>query len=530
MVLSLPPFGLYRVPGRREWDAPPLFAGYPSASMPMRGRSPTARDYVLAGVAIGCLFLGISLCRFIDGDEGFYLVASRLVMEGKRPYGDFFYLQMPVLPYAFATWMTVVGAGWYTARILAALLATGIGVLVFHCSARLTRSLHLAVLASILYAACGLSIGWYSVVKTYGVSELLLLSACALAGSRRPGALLACGLCLGLATSVRLYMIVAAPCVALYLLREIGWNRASLVSIGWVAGGVMVGLLPCAPFLLRDREAFLFDTITFHSLRYPKGGEGFFGGVGQKWQTVLSLLGLRHSEGTGGIQFLLLLAAAAVGIFGATSPRNSLIRYLWIVLGATSLLPNPTFNQYFCLIVPLLAIGIVERLHAASPFGKSISLLLGLALVAYVTLGALDARRFVATGERVPGIESPANAINWSIPTVRVISRGIDRVGAEQAASWWPGYFAFTRTQIVMDMANDFGIRAAPRLSAIQRARYHIPTYDDITRMIRTGSPRVFVEGNWSPDGLGQILFENGYRVRGQVARTRIWEHATAGG
>src|SRR5579872_3619535 len=40
--------------------------------------------------------------RPIDGDEGFYTTAARLVWEGKTPYKDFFYQQAPLLPYLYS--------------------------------------------------------------------------------------------------------------------------------------------------------------------------------------------------------------------------------------------------------------------------------------------------------------------------------------------------------------------------------------------------------------------------------------------
>src|SRR5262249_1425180 len=161
-----------------------------------------------------------------------------------------------------------------------------------------------------------------------------------------------------------------------------------------------------------------------------------------------------------------------------------------------SLLPNPTFNQYFCLIVPFLSIHVVERLHASAPLSRRARAALGFGLAGYVLLGAFDARRFVSTGARVPGIEETANAASWAIPTVGEISRRIDEAGADVGASWWPGYFAFTRTPIAVEMANDFGIRAAPNLTSGQRARFHIPSNAEILRWIQAGSPRLFVEGN----------------------------------
>ena len=66
-------------------------------------------------------FLFVSQHRFIDGDEGFYLLASRLVMQHKAPYLDFFYTQAPLLPYVYAAWFRLTGISWFAARVFAAL-------------------------------------------------------------------------------------------------------------------------------------------------------------------------------------------------------------------------------------------------------------------------------------------------------------------------------------------------------------------------------------------------------------------------
>src|SRR5436190_16981878 len=40
--------------------------------------------------------------RPVDGDEGYYATAARLVWEGNVPYRDFFYQQAPLLPYLYS--------------------------------------------------------------------------------------------------------------------------------------------------------------------------------------------------------------------------------------------------------------------------------------------------------------------------------------------------------------------------------------------------------------------------------------------
>ena len=48
--------------------------------------------------------------RLIAKDEGFYVVAAQLVSEGRVPYLDFFYPQMPYLPYLYGSFLRLFGS------------------------------------------------------------------------------------------------------------------------------------------------------------------------------------------------------------------------------------------------------------------------------------------------------------------------------------------------------------------------------------------------------------------------------------
>jgi len=62
----------------------------------------------------------------IDGsfcaDEGFFALAARNVIGGARPYRDFLFLQMPLLPYVYAAWFGIFGTAIETGRACSALL------------------------------------------------------------------------------------------------------------------------------------------------------------------------------------------------------------------------------------------------------------------------------------------------------------------------------------------------------------------------------------------------------------------------
>src|SRR5208282_1593949 len=57
-------------------------------------------------------------------DEGFHILAARLIDAGKRPYLDFFFPQTPLNAYWNAVWMAVFGAKWRVVHVVAALVTT----------------------------------------------------------------------------------------------------------------------------------------------------------------------------------------------------------------------------------------------------------------------------------------------------------------------------------------------------------------------------------------------------------------------
>jgi len=54
----------------------------------------------------------------LTGDEGWYVLAATDVMQGKLPYRDFLFTQMPLLPYFYGTLMTILGKGMFAGRLI----------------------------------------------------------------------------------------------------------------------------------------------------------------------------------------------------------------------------------------------------------------------------------------------------------------------------------------------------------------------------------------------------------------------------
>jgi hypothetical protein len=474
----------------------------------------------LAIVALLIATVGVmSLVRLIDGDEAFFLVAARLISEGLRPYHDFFFIHAPVLPYTFAGVFALFKPDWYVARVLSGLIAVGIGLILFDHLRRTTGKPLWAAVGAVLYAANGLVLGWFTVAKTLGLSAFFMLAGICLICRRGRYSSLLGGALLGLAASTRLYVGVALPCAMLFVIIDARRLRPAVREVAYLSAGAVVGMLPFILSFLRDREAFVFGTVEYHALR--SGTAGMIGDWPQKWATLWSILGFETADGPESIQFLFLVIVAVAAGFFARKFRNSLCAYVWIALLVVSILPTPSYQQYFCLLIPFMIIEGVTLLAAADM--PRIWPLVGMGLAWYVVLGSFEARRYTRTGINVPGIIESERVPRWSIPTVQEVSRAVDQQGLPAGGSWWPGYFVSARTAVAIDLANDFGMVVADQLTPERRRRFHIRSHDEITEMIRRHDPPLFVEGNWAWRASVNQLWGCGYRVSATIGPVKVW-------
>ena len=501
--------------------------------------------YLALAIALGAWLVPIALGRLIDGDEGYLLMAARLVSEGRWPYRDFFLPQTPLVPALFGALFWATGRSWLGARLLAGLVAVATGLLVFHEVLSTTRRRSAALFATTLFVLSDGAIGWLTIVKGFGLAALWMTAAIVFVGSavrsaknhetgrRATAAAMAAGLLIGLAASTRLYAIAVVPTLAAYLVRELGVGRRSLRRVGAFALGCLAGLLPLFVCYAAARESFVFDTILYHGIR-EYGQDSLFGTAHEKLPIVLKTMGFA-SEATFGERQWMSLAILAVlaRLLRPCGPRTySAAAWVWPILLAASVLPNPFLPQYLCLPLPFLAAEagrLLDSLLNLSLRQRVRRWPAALAAVAVVYLGYnawvahYERNRYLFSGIGVPGIESSQRVARWQIPTVEAVAREIDAQHLPLAASWWPGYLVSARTPIVTELANDFGFRAASVLSTEERRRIHVVSHAEVGEMIRRRQPRLFVEGNWATYPWASRLPENGYRIRRTIENVRLW-------
>ncbi|HEY1185521.1 MAG TPA: glycosyltransferase family 39 protein [Bryobacteraceae bacterium] len=485
-------------------------------------------------VFLTCFFSFVARHRFIDGDEGFYLLASRLALKHKAPYLDFFYTQAPLLPYAYGLWMKLFGISWFSGRSFSAALTTILGLLIYEHVCRETQKWIAGAAAVVLFASSTFIFAWFPLVKTYSLAALFLLGAYVivtrLSPASSPWLVAVAGLLFGLSVDTRSYVVGLAPVFLWWIFRH-PETRNPNSRILWFLGGFTFGIVPCLYLFVASPDLFLFNNLGCHAIRSNAGLIGM-------WRQKLVVLRIVLCGGEDGGQFMILSAVCFVVILASRMRRGAALLAFLIafVLGLISLLPTPSFVQYFCMGMPFLIVAAVcatsdyvTLLHAAPP--KSIAVLSVAMVLSFTALSVPGFRRYLVTGDRVIGVNNIYDAPNWTLDKVNAVSKAINQLAApnEEVASFWPGYIFASKADPYPGLENDFGGEIANKLTVDQRAKYHIIARSDIEADLAAQAPRIVVLGNQAMHGLpaiaeyARILRTNDYTAARTVGDTSIF-------
>jgi hypothetical protein len=464
-------------------------------------------------------FSFIALHRFVDGDEGFYLLASRLVLMHKKPYLDFLFEQAPLLPYVYGLWLKCFGLSWISAKFFSALLTALLGTLLYEDACRQTQNCVAGLSAVIMFATSTLIFGFFPVVKPYSLAGLLLFAAYVVVsriGTTSRGWLLgAGGLLFGFSVETRSYLVLLTPVFILWILRNVcvatRWR-----AIRWFLGGMLVSNLPALCLFFCSPDKFLFSNIGFHAIRSD-------GGLIGMWEQKLVVLLVTFLGGweSNGIQTSILFFISLGLLFTIREQkqheqkhRPRLAFQIAVVLGIISLLPTPVHPQYFCLCIPFLLLSTVCALSEfiADLESRRAKLFAAAScaglLVIYLGASINDFRRYLVTGTGVPGVELSVESTDWKLQRIIEVSGAINEVvrPGESVASFWPGYIFQTKANPFPGFEADYGLLVAGKITAEQRARYHVLSASDIEADFAAHRPRIVVLRNQIPLQGGKLL------------------------
>jgi hypothetical protein len=485
---------------------------------------------------LGCFFLFFARHRFIDADEGFYLLASRLVMQHKVPYLDFFYQQTPLLPYAYGLWMKLFGISWFSARSFSAALTTILGLLIYEHVCHETGRWVAALAAVVLYVSSVFVFACFPVARTFSLAALFLFEAYVivtrLLPAFRPWPAAVAGLLFGLSVDTRSFVAGLAPIFLWWIFRDSATGSGTARML-WFLGGFIVGVGPSLYLLAASPGLFLFDNLVYHSMIWDSGLTG-------DWKLKVHIA--RRLLFTAGVlQFGFLWATSLAAILALRMRRGATLLAILIALILTviCILPRPPFVDNLSMCVPFLIVAAVcaasnyiTSLRAERP--KQIAVLASFAVLATFVASSLPSlRRYLLTGDRVSALYGAADAPNWTLDAVSAVSQAIDQVAApnEEIASFWPGYVFASKADPYPGFENNFSRLVSKKLTVEQRAKYHILAEPDIEAGFAAHTPRIAVFAIRDVCGdapqvstCSRILLSNGYTVVRTISGTSIFE------
>lgn len=376
------------------------------------------------------LYLLVSLAYLALGeanaDEGWYLYASRLVMQGALPYRDFAYTQMPLLPYVYGP-LQILHESVLFGRLTSVLLSIGTLVMCMVVARRYagTRASAITVM---LFSALTFCVYYVSIVKTYALvafcfaATLFFLTSERGDDSKYPTAL-AFAL---IAALVRVTAIFFTAPVLVYLLL-VGSHRTRAWAFLETAAAGLIAFF----FLSADWASALWNLATSHLSHW---------GSSPLFDRLKDIFTVRLPEVTQTFGPELVLALAAFFFLfrfrGAWSWRTDLAPLFAfaaaIVVFAGSNLANGVWaNEYLvpaalCL-VPIIAVAL-SRLLLEMP-ASTRSFAYGALVAAVVLLPMTESTQHTdLTGGRLPLVE-----VNRAADFVAENSRPGDKVLALEA-------------------------------------------------------------------------------------------------
>jgi 4-amino-4-deoxy-L-arabinose transferase-like glycosyltransferase len=469
--------------------------------------------FVIFHIALLVVFVFL---RFVDADEGFYMSAAHEVAQGRVPYVDFFFPQMPYLP---AVQSFVAAPGFttlYLGRLLGIIPAALTLLLFIRLTGIMTKDRRALTVAVGMYALSGLIIAWHSTAKTYAWTDfLLLITLWGVVRFGQSGAsrwLFISAIALALAVNFRLVLAVALIPYAYCL-----WgNREKIRAVPLLVaiGAAIVVSIPTIYLFLRSPDQFLFDNFGFHQMRDPTldTSEAIY-------QRIAVMGKLALNPQLWGVVGFLLLTVRRLRLSGffvtnlksyLQSPPGSAAVFAAIIF-FVYVTPSPIHQQYFVQTIAfailaglpgieLLTSGQFKlrgRYHSRIWRGSVGVYILTLAVYLAVYLGAFRA-------ENRP----------YARPQIRNLCQFIrSHPDAGPVFSEWAGIPLWSGKASVLGL-EFVGFDYPLPISDSLKRYYHLPVNDDLKRLLRERVPAMYVVWNAPDEPLQRVADSNYIEAR----------------
>lgn len=449
--------------------------------------SPSRKSAFIAAVLTAALALLAILqiwYRPLDRDEGFWLYTAWRVTAGELPYRDFCLPHLPLGLLHYAALIKAVGPTLYGCRALNVMWFFIGGAALALATGRRFGA-RAGFFTAILYGSSSLALTWLIPLKALGPATGYLAGATAAflwpAKVRHvPIQVFVAGLLVGAAVMCRLTLlsVLAAAAIAAWTAIPSGSPRGMRVaSVALLCTGFVVVLPLAGYFRLRTGDAFAFNVWGIHSLFIDQPGAG-------RW------LALRDFLLPPDPLFLIIFAAASL----APGVRSRALAFP-LLAAATTLIanatPGTTSLQYF---TPLVAVAVPPAaVTLAAWFEKHRTLTLVLTAVTAI-LGTARPAAKVAFDRAHKDMVGPAN-VYAAAAFLKEATTPADII-----LTAWPGYAVMAGRRVAPGWElGYFTDRIGKRVTAADRRRYHLITYEETRADFASGKYPIYFDGLDTP-------------------------------
>jgi len=215
--------------------------------------------YLYTSISFLYLFLGR-----INGDEGWYLYASKMVYSGNLPYIDFSYTQSPLLPYVFGITQLLFGPDLYIGRLTSIFFGVLVCVLVYKTTLIVCKD-NKSNIALALLCFNPFYIYFSTITKTYALTSFFIMLSTWIILSpifRKNARIFLSIFFMCMAIAVRISVFPALIVLIIYI---IYLEKKNYAYILWLMIVCMSSLaLVFFPFLLINKDAVIFNVIEYH--------------------------------------------------------------------------------------------------------------------------------------------------------------------------------------------------------------------------------------------------------------------------
>lgn len=319
---------------------------------------------------IALLFIFV-FTRLMDGDEGIYLHAANLVQQGLIPYYDFFYMQMPYLPYVCAPVSNFGFDSLFYGRVISVILSILIELILFLYAFKISKDARISLICLFLFGSNGLTLTWHSTIKTsifsdfFGFLSFILFVLFINDGKQKNKSylLFLAGIFVGLAANFRLThaIFLLIECVLVFVVNNYSLKNKIIYTCYLLIGSFVASIVSIYLFFI-DPYTFIFDNLIF---RQVWGYEVVKMGLLTKLFTLSKFVLYPQNS-----IILILFSVSIILLFKTPETRDNLQIYNTTVVSASFalsliifyMLITPTQFQYFGQTLPYLTLGSIPAL------------------------------------------------------------------------------------------------------------------------------------------------------------------------